>query len=354
MAARGTAKTTGSKAPASRKTRGSGDGATPLGLDKETLLHLYHDMLLIRRFEERAGQMYGMGLIGGFCHLYIGQEAVVVGLQSLIGEADAVVTSYRDHGHMLAVGMDPKGVMAELTGRRGGYSKGKGGSMHMFSREKKFFGGHGIVGAQVPIGTGVSFAMKYNEEPGVCLTYLGDGAVNQGQVYESFNMAALWKLPVVYVIENNKYGMGTSTERAAAHSTELYHRGMAYGIPGVQVDGMDALKVREAGAEVLAHVRGGEGPYIMEMMTYRYRGHSMSDPAKYRTREEVQKMRSERDPIERLKQMLEEHDIVTDEDLKEVDRKVKDVVAEAAEFAQNSPEPDPSELWTDVYKEVAA
>ncbi len=320
------------------------------GEDKKLLLKLYEDMLLIRRFEEKAGQMYGMGLIGGFCHLYIGQEAVVVGMQSALEDTvDAVVTSYRDHGHMLATGMESKGVMAELTGRRGGYSKGKGGSMHMFSRERKFFGGHGIVGAQVPIGTGVAFAMKYLEEPGVCVTYLGDGAVNQGQVYESFNMAALWKIPVIYVIENNKYGMGTSTARAAANSQELYHRGQAYGIPGMQVDGMDVLAVRHASQEVLEHVKGGKGPYIMEMMTYRYRGHSMSDPAKYRSKEEVQRMRSEHDPIDRLRQMLLQEGHADEAALKEIDKRVKEVVTDAAEFAQNSPEPDESELWTDIY-----
>lgn len=323
-------------------------------MDQDTLLKLYEDMLLIRRFEEKAGQMYGMGLIGGFCHLYIGQEAVVVGLQSCIDENDAVVTSYRDHGHMLATGMESKGVMAELTGRRGGYSKGKGGSMHMFSRATKFFGGHGIVGAQVPIGSGIAFAMKYNEEPGICLTYLGDGAVNQGQVYESFNMASLWKLPVVYVIENNKYGMGTSIERSSAKSTELYNRGQAYGIPGVQVDGMDVLAVREAGREVIEHVKAGKGPYVMEMLTYRYRGHSMSDPAKYRSREEVQKMRSEHDPIDRLRETLLKHKKADEDELKQIDKRVKEIVGEAAEFAQNSPEPDPSELYTDVYIETQA
>ncbi len=260
-------------------------------------------MLLIRRFEERAGQMYGMGLIGGFCHLYIGQEAVVVGMQAALEEGDTVVTSYRDHGHMLACGMDPKGVMAELTGRRGGYSHGKGGSMHMFSPEKNFFGGHGIVGAQVPIGTGLGFAHRYREDGRISVTYLGDGAINQGQVYESFNMAALWKLPVVYVIENNRYGMGTSVTRASAR-TDLFHRGMAYGIPGEQVDGMDVVAVHEAALAAAEHARSGEGPIILEMLTYRYRGHSMSDPAKYRTKEEVDRMRTEHDPIAQLRQRL--------------------------------------------------
>ena len=315
------------------------------------LLRHYREMLLIRRFEEKAGQLYGMGLIGGFCHLYIGQEAVVTGMQNETQEVDTVVTSYRDHGHMLAAGMDPAGVMAELTGRRGGYSKGKGGSMHMFSTEKNFFGGHGIVGAQVPIGTGIAFAHRYREDGGVCVTYLGDGAINQGQVYESFNMAALWKLPIVYVIENNKYGMGTSVERASAR-TDLYHRGQAYGIPGARVDGMDVIAVREASAKVLAHARAGKGPYILEMQTYRYRGHSMSDPAKYRTKEEVSRVRKEKDPIDHLRDMLLESGHVDEAGLKEVDRAVKSIVSDAAEFAQNSPEPEPSELYTDVLVEA--
>lgn len=317
----------------------------------EELIKFYREMLLIRRFEEKAGQMYGMGLIGGFCHLYIGQEAVVVGMQATLQPGDAVITSYRDHGHMLATGMDPKGVLAELTGRRTGYSKGKGGSMHMFSREKNFFGGHGIVGAQVPIGTGIAFAFKYHNEAKVCLTYLGDGAINQGQVYESFNMAALWKLPVVFVIENNKYGMGTSIERASAR-IDLYHRGVPYGIPGEQVDGMDITAVKAAGDKAVAHARVGKGPYILEMVTYRYRGHSMSDPAKYRSREEVQKIRQERDPIDHLRARLEQDDILDEDGLKKIDREVKDLITAAADFAQNSPEPDPSELYTDVLAEV--
>ncbi len=337
------------KKAATKKTTGRrGQGAPAVSaFGAEELLEYYRDMLLIRRFEEKAGQMYGMGLIGGFCHLYIGQEAVVVGMQAAVIEGDSVLTSYRDHGHMLACGMDPKGVMAELTGRRGGYSKGKGGSMHMFSREKGFFGGHGIVGAQVPIGTGLGFAHKYRDRASVCLTYLGDGAVNQGQVYEAFNMAALWQLPVVYVIENNKYGMGTSIERASA-GTDLYQRGQAYGIPGTQADGMDVLAVKEAGAKVVAQARAGKGPFILELLTYRYRGHSMSDPAKYRSKEEVQKTRQERDPIERLRAALLDQKVVEETELKTIDREVKGVVSEAAEFAQNSPEPDPAELYTDV------
>jgi len=336
------------KAKKTTTKRGAKRGAGATGASKEQLLKYYRDMLLIRRFEEKAGQMYGMGLIGGFCHLYIGQEAVVVGMQAAIRDGDTVITSYRDHGHMLACGMEAKGVMAELTGRSGGYSKGKGGSMHMFSRDKGFFGGHGIVGAQVPLGTGVAFAHKYRDEEAVALTYLGDGAVNQGQVYEAFNMASLWKLPVVYVIENNKYGMGTSVERASAR-TDLYQRGQAYGIPGEQVDGMDVTTVHEAGEKAVAQARNGKGPYILEALTYRYRGHSMSDPAKYRSKEEVQKMRQERDPIERLRSLLLEQQIVDEAALKEIDRDVKEIVSAAADFAQESAEPDAAELYTDVY-----
>jgi pyruvate dehydrogenase E1 component alpha subunit len=310
------------------------------------LQHYYRDMLLIRRFEEKAGQLYGMGLIGGFCHLYIGQEAIVVGVQSAQKPIDSVITSYRDHGHMLACGMEPSGVMAELTGRIGGYSKGKGGSMHMFSREKNFYGGHGIVGAQVPIGTGLAFAHKYKNDGGVCVTYFGDGAVNQGQVYESFNMAALWTLPVVYVIENNKYSMGTSQERHAAG--ELYKRGEAYGIHGKKVDGMDVLKVREAADEALAHARAGKGPVLLEMVTYRYRGHSMSDPAKYRSKEEVEEWRAKHDPIETLRALILKEGTLSEDALKAIERDIKEIVTHAVDFAQSSPEPDPSELWTDV------
>ena len=317
----------------------------------EALKRWYTDMMLIRRFEEKAGQLYGMGLIGGFCHLYIGQEAVVVGIQAALQPGDAIITSYRDHGHMLASEMDPKGVMAELTGRAGGYSRGKGGSMHMFSREKNFFGGHGIVGAQVPIGTGLGFAHRYRDDGRISVTYLGDGAINQGQVYESFNMASLWKLPVVYVVENNRYGMGTSVSRASAR-TDLYHRGVAYGIPGEQVDGMDVVAVYEAAVEAVEHARAGQGPIILEMLTYRYRGHSMSDPAKYRTKDEVNRMRTEHDPIDHLRQrLLDEHGAGEDE-LKQIEKRARDIVAEAAQFAQDCPEPDPSELWTDVLAEA--
>ena len=315
--------------------------------DSAALLKMYEDMLLIRRFEEKAGQLYGMGLIGGFCHLYIGQEAVVVGIEAQMEAGDTRVTSYRDHGHMLACGMDPKGVMAELTGRADGLSKGKGGSMHMFSVEKGFYGGHGIVAAQVPIGAGLAFKHKYMGDGGISVAYLGDGAVNQGQVYETFNMAALWDLPCIFVIENNKYGMGTSVARASA-KTDLCQRGVAYGIPGKSVDGMDVLAVQKAAASAIRHVRSGKGPYILEMNTYRYRGHSMSDPAKYRSKEEVQKMRQERDPIENLKAKLLEETHADEESLKAVDKEIKAIVLKSAEFAQTSPEPDLSELYTDV------
>jgi pyruvate dehydrogenase E1 component alpha subunit len=314
---------------------------------KDEELKAFRDMLLIRRFEEKAGQMYGMGLIGGFCHLYIGQEAVVVGMQSALKPGDEVITGYRDHGHMLACGMDPKGVMAELTGRRGGYSKGKGGSMHMFSIDKGFYGGHGIVGAPVPLGTGLAFANRYRGNDNVSLTYFGDGAANQGQVYESFNMAELWKLPVVYIIENNRYAMGTAINRSSA-TTDLSKRGLSFNIPGDQVDGMDVRAVRAAGVKAVQWCREGRGPYILEMLTYRYRGHSMSDPAKYRTREEVQKMRTEHDPIEQVRTRLLSEDMASEDDLKKIDASVRDIINEAAEFATNDREPDASELYTDV------
>ncbi len=321
---------------------------TKSNTSKDELLEYYREMLLIRRFEEKSGQLYGMGLIGGFCHLYIGQEAVVVGLEAAAQEGDKRVTSYRDHGHMLACGMDPKGVMAELTGREGGYSRGKGGSMHMFSKEKHFYGGHGIVGAQVPIGTGLAFADKYLENGGVTFAYFGDGAANQGQVYESFNMASLWHLPVIYVIENNQYAMGTSLQRASS-TPEIYTRGAAFGIPGESVDGMDVLAVKEAGLRATEHCRSGQGPYILEMKTYRYRGHSMSDPAKYRTREEVQKVREERDAIEHVRELLLQGKHASEDDLKAIDKEIKSVVNNAAEFAKTSPEPALEELWTDIY-----
>ncbi|WOE74082.1 pyruvate dehydrogenase (acetyl-transferring) E1 component subunit alpha [Alterisphingorhabdus coralli] len=317
---------------------------------KDELLEFYRQMLLIRRFEEKAGQLYGLGLIGGFCHLYIGQEAVAVGLQSAMNEGeDSVITGYRDHGHMLAYGIDPKVIMAELTGRAAGISEGKGGSMHMFSVEQKFYGGHGIVGAQVSLGTGLGFAHKYRDDGGVCLTYFGDGAANQGQVYESFNMAELWKLPVIFAIENNQYAMGTSVNRSSAED-QLYRRGESFRIPGVQVDGMDVLQVRGAAEMALDYVRGGNGPILLELKTYRYRGHSMSDPAKYRSRDEVQSVREKSDPIEAAKAELIKKK-VKEEDLKAIDKEIRKIVAEAADFAETSPEPEPNELYTDVLVE---
>ncbi|HKQ11370.1 MAG TPA: pyruvate dehydrogenase (acetyl-transferring) E1 component subunit alpha [Rhizomicrobium sp.] len=316
--------------------------------NSESQKNLYHDMLLIRRFEERAGQLYGMGLIGGFCHLYIGQEAVVVGLMGAAKQGDQQITAYRDHGHMLAQGVDPKAVMAELTGRSTGLSRGKGGSMHMFSSEKKFYGGHGIVGAQVPIGTGLAFANKYRGNDSVCLTYFGDGAANQGQVYESFNMAELWKLPVVYVIENNQYAMGTSVARSSAVA-DFSKRGASFGIPGMRVDGMDVEAVQAAGLEAFEFCRAGKGPIILEMKTYRYRGHSMSDPAKYRTKEELTEMREKHDPIDNYGKKLIARGVVNEQDLKQMDAEVKRVVVASAEFATESPEPALSELYTDIY-----
>ncbi|WP_324827349.1 pyruvate dehydrogenase (acetyl-transferring) E1 component subunit alpha [Qipengyuania zhejiangensis] len=317
---------------------------------KEQMLHFYEQMLLIRRFEERAGQLYGLGLIGGFCHLYIGQEAVAVGLQSALSEGlDSVITGYRDHGHMLAYGIDPNVIMAELTGREAGISKGKGGSMHMFSTEHKFYGGHGIVGAQVSLGGGLALAHQYNGDGGLCLAYFGDGAANQGQVYETMNMAALWKLPIVFVVENNQYAMGTAVGRSSAE-TEFHRRGTAFRIPGMEVNGMDVLEVRQAAEIAFAHVRAGKGPVLMECNTYRYRGHSMSDPAKYRTREEVQDVREHKDPIEGLKKLLIENGSSEDE-LKAIDKDIRKIVSAAADFAESSPEPAASELYTDVLVE---
>jgi pyruvate dehydrogenase E1 component alpha subunit len=319
-----------------------------LELSKQKLLTYYRSMLLIRRFEEKAGQLYGMGLIGGFCHLYIGQEAIVVGMQDALSEGDQVVTSYRDHGHMLAVGADPKVVMAELLGRATGCSRGKGGSMHMFDLKRNFYGGHGIVGAMVPIGTGLAFANKYRGNDRVSLTYFGDGSVNQGQVYESFNMAKLWNLPVIYIIENNEYAMGTSVARSSS-TTDLYRRGESFGIPGRQVDGMDILKVREAGIRAVEDVREGHGPLILEMKTYRYRGHSMSDPAKYRSKEEVEGIKEQRDPINNLKQTILSGKYAKEEELKKIDTDIREAMEPVVEFAKNSPEPDVNELYTDIY-----
>ena len=332
------------------KTRAT--ASAPVQPDKAALLAFYRSMLLIRRFEERAGQLYGMGLIGGFCHLYIGQEAIAVGMQAAKRDGDQVITGYREHGHMLAAGMDPNGVMAELTGRAAGVSRGKGGSMHMFSTAAGFYGGHGIVGAQVSLGTGLALANRYRADGKVAFVYFGDGAANQGQVYESFNMAELWSLPVVYVIENNQYAMGTSVERSSSE-THLHKRGISFNIPGVEVDGMDVVAVRDAGLMAAEHARGGKGPFILEMKTYRYRGHSMSDPGKYRTREEIDAVRKTRDPIEHLQERLEGLGFADETAIKAIDAEVKAIVADSAEFARTTPEPDPSELYTDVYLEAA-
>ncbi|MCJ7995827.1 pyruvate dehydrogenase (acetyl-transferring) E1 component subunit alpha [Rhizobium cremeum] len=346
MAPRKSATATSRKATAKPAKKDFTEGAIA-EFDRETELKAYREMLLIRRFEEKAGQLYGMGFIGGFCHLYIGQEAVVVGMQMALKDGDQVITGYRDHGHMLACGMSARGVMAELTGRRGGLSKGKGGSMHMFSKEKNFYGGHGIVGAQVSLGTGLAFANRYRDNGLVSVAYFGDGAANQGQVYESFNMAELWKLPVIYVIENNRYAMGTSVSRASAQ-TNFSQRGVSFNIPGIQVDGMDVRAVRAAGEQAAEYCRSGKGPVILEMLTYRYRGHSMSDPAKYRSKDEVQKMRSEHDPIEQVRNRLLEKGWASEEELKQIDKDVRDIVADSADFAQADPEPDASELYTDI------
>lgn len=338
------------KTPAKRPQAALSNTATapkPADFTKEEELEAYREMLLIRRFEEKAGQLYGMGFIGGFCHLYIGQEAVVTGTLKASKQGDQIITSYRDHGHMLACGMSPRGVMAELTGRRGGFSKGKGGSMHMFSKEKNFYGGHGIVGAQVPIGTGLAFSNQYLGRDNVTFVYFGDGAANQGQVYESFNMASLWKLPVIYVIENNQYAMGTAVARASAE-TDFSRRGLSFEIPGMVVDGMDVRAVNSATNEAVEWARSGKGPMILDMMTYRYRGHSMSDPAKYRTKEEVQKVKAEHDPIDQVKNRLMEKGWANEDQLKNIDKEIRAIVADAADFAQSDPEPDVSELYTDI------
>ena len=338
-----------SQASASRKSPKKEDNKRIAEFDRDQEMHALREMLMIRRFEEKAGQLYGMGFIGGFCHLYIGQEAVVVGMQMALKDGDQIITSYRDHGHMLATGMEARGVMAELTGRRSGYSKGKGGSMHMFSKEKAFYGGHGIVGAQVPLGTGLAFANRYRENDHVAVVYYGDGAANQGQVYESFNMAELWKLPVVYVVENNRYAMGTSVSRSSAE-TDFSKRGASFNIPGKQVDGMDVRAVKAAAEEAESFAREGNGPFILEMMTYRYRGHSMSDPAKYRSKDEVQKMRAEHDPIEQVRKRLLDKKWATEDELKAIDKDVRSVISDAADFAQTDPEPDASELYTDILR----
>ena len=346
MAVAATKKTDAPNAPADNTIQFSSDRSA---FSKEQEAHAYREMLFIRRFEEKAGQLYGMGLIGGFCHLYIGQEAVVVGVQMAMKEGDQVITGYRDHGHMLATGMEARGVMAELTGRRSGYSRGKGGSMHMFSKEKKFYGGHGIVGAQVSLGTGLAFANHYRNDGSVAIAYFGDGASNQGQVYESFNMAELWRLPIVYVIENNRYAMGTSVTRSSA-LTDFSKRGSSFNIPGAKVNGMDVRAVKAASEAALEHARSGKGPFLLEMETYRYRGHSMSDPAKYRSKDELEQMRNEHDPIEQVKARLIEKKWASEEELKKIDADVRAAVNDAADFATHDPEPDVGELYTNILK----
>ncbi|HEV2365364.1 MAG TPA: pyruvate dehydrogenase (acetyl-transferring) E1 component subunit alpha [Caulobacteraceae bacterium] len=337
--------------PGAKPARKAEDPAA--GQSKERLLAFYRSMLLIRRFEERAGQLYGMGQIGGFCHLYIGQEAIAVGMQAVRRDGDEVITGYREHGHILAAGVDPKAVMAELAGKAAGASKGKGGSMHMFAVDRGFYGGHGIVGAQVSLGTGLALANRYRKDGRVAFVYFGDGAANQGQVYESFNMAELWRLPVVYLIENNQYAMGTSVERSSSE-THLFRRGASFNIPGAEVDGMNVTDVFEAGSKAAAHARSGKGPFILEMKTYRYRGHSMSDPGKYRTREEIDEVRRNRDPIEHLGERLQEAGLANEAELKAIDAEVRGEIADAAEFARTAPEPDPAELLADVYAAPAA
>lgn len=318
--------------------------------NKQKLIEDLQMMLYIRRFEERAGQLYGMGLIGGFCHLYIGQEAVAVGVQRCLNKGDQVITSYRDHGIMLAAGSDPNGVMAELLGKETGCSKGKGGSMHMFDLDLGFYGGHGIVGAQVPIGTGMAFANKYNGNKSIVVVYFGDGAANQGQVYESFNMAKLWDLPVLFIIENNMYGMGTSTQRSCSNHKNLHKRGESFGIPGQKVDGMSYIKVRDSVEKVVNEIRAGGGPQILEMETYRYRGHSMSDPGQYRSKEEVSEYKED-DPITNLQNYLISKKLLTEAEFKVMDKDARDSVAAVADFAKNSNEPSEEELYLDVYRD---
>jgi pyruvate dehydrogenase E1 component alpha subunit len=315
---------------------------------KKELLEFYREMLLIRRFEEKAGQLYGMGLIAGFCHLYIGQEAIATGMHHTMKDGDKVITTYRDHGHMISVGADPKKIMAELLGRKDGSSKGKGGSMHLFDLEKHFYGGHGIVGASVPIGAGLAFADKYRGNNNVTYCYFGDGAANQGQVYEAFNMAKIWNLPVLFIIENNHYAMGTSLKRSSSID-ELHKRGIGFNIPGVKINGMDLFDVIRDGQECVNYVRDGNGPMVVEMDTYRYRGHSMSDPATYRSKEELNYKKG-RDPIESLRALIFDAKIASEAEVAKIDASIKAQVSEVVEFAKNSPEPDESELLTDIYK----
>ena len=313
----------------------------------DELIKFYEKMFLIRKFEEKAGQLYGSGKIGGFCHLYIGQEAVVIGILSSIKSEDTVVTSYRDHGHILARGVDPKLVMAELTGRKDGISKGKGGSMHMFSKKNRFYGGHGIVGAQVPIGVGLGFAHKYRNEKKISRVYVGDGAMSNGQVFEAFNLAALWELPVLFIIENNKYGMGTAVNRAAA-GNELFERATVFGIKGEKINGMNFFDVSQAAIRAREHIYETSKPYIIEMDTYRYRGHSMSDPATYRSKEEVSDMKSN-DPLINMKKALIDDFKIDEESLSNIETDIKKQIKEVEKFSLESPLPELNELFTEVY-----
>lgn len=314
---------------------------------KETYLQWYKEMVLMRKFEERAGQLYGMQKIKGFCHLYIGQEAVVAGAITALKPEDNMITAYRDHAHAIAKGTSARAVMAELYGKETGCSKGKGGSMHMFDAKHRFFGGHGIVGGQIPLGAGIAFADQYKGTKNVTVCYMGDGAVRQGALHEAFNMAMLWKLPVIFVIENNAYAMGTSVERTS-NVTELYKLGLSYNMPAEPVDGMSCESVHEAMEKAADHARSGKGPYLLEMNTYRYKGHSMSDPAKYRSKEEVEEYKA-KDPIEQVLKVILDKKFASQQEIDAITEEVKRVVEDSVQFAEESAYPDPSELYKDVY-----
>jgi pyruvate dehydrogenase E1 component alpha subunit len=316
-------------------------------ITKETYLYWYESMHLMRKFEERAGQLYGQQKIRGFCHLYIGQEAVVAGAMSVLRPEDAMITAYRDHAHAIAKGVSANEVMAELYGKITGCSKGKGGSMHMFSAEHRFFGGHGIVGGQIPLGAGIAFAEQYKGTDNVCVCYMGDGAVRQGALNETFNMAMLWKLPVIFVCENNGYAMGTSVQRTT-NMQDLYKIGLGFDMPSEPVDGMSCEAVHKSMDKAVDRARKGEGPTFLEIRTYRFKGHSMSDPAKYRTKEEVEEYKS-KDPIEQVKQTITDKKYADEKWFESIDQKIKDIVEESVRFSEESPYPDPSELYTDVY-----
>ncbi len=318
-------------------------------LTKENYLNWYEQMLLMRRFEEKAAQLYGQQKIKGFCHLYIGQEAVVAGTMSAIGKDDKLITAYRDHAHALACGVTANEIMAELYGKATGCSKGKGGSMHMFSKEHNFYGGHGIVGGQIPLGAGIAMADQYKGNKNVTICYFGDGAARQGALHETFNMAMLWKLPVIFVCENNGYAMGTSVERTT-NVLDLSKIGLSYDMPSAAVDGMQCETVHEAMTEAVERARSGNGPTLLDINTYRYRGHSMSDPAKYRSKEEVEEYK-QKDPIERVKTVILKNKYADEKWLEEIETKIEKIISDCVEFAESSPYPEPSELFTDVYAE---